>query len=172
MPKKPLPIHVMITGGTIDSIDQDIRYPMVPQEKSIVPHYVKSLKLDNKIKFTLICFKDSRDISRDDLKNLLTAIRKTSLKNIIITIGTFAMPDVSRFLELNLNKKNKTIVLTGSMIPIYGFPLSDGPFNLGYAVSQVQILKNDVYVCMNGKTLTSKEVMKAVDEGKFVSILE
>jgi L-asparaginase len=172
MIKKNKPIYFLITGGTIDSIDKDITYPLINQGSSIIPTFIKSLKLDNDIKFSEICFKDSREISKDDLRKILDVIKNTPYKCIIITTGTFGMPDIGRFLELNLKKNNKTIVLTGSMTPIYGFPMSDGPFNLGYAISQVQSLPKGVYACMNGKTLSTNEVIKIVDEGKFDSILE
>lgn len=145
MTQKTFPIHFMITGGTIDSYDRDIHYPLLPIEKSIIPSYIKSLKLDNKIKFTIICLKDSRDISKKDIKKLLDNINKSTSKHIVVTCGTFALPDISRLLDLNNKKKDKTIVLTGSMIPIYGFPMSDGAFNLGYAVSKsTRIVKRSV----------------------------
>ena len=46
--------------------------------------------------------------------------------------------------------QNKTIVLTGAMIP-YKFGSSDGLFNLGSALSFVQILDVGVYIAMNGR---------------------
>jgi L-asparaginase len=172
MSKKTFPIHFIITGGTIDSYDRDIHYPLIPLEKSIIPFYIKSLKLDKKTKFTIACLKDSRDISKTDLKKLLNSIKKSTSKHIIVTCGTFALPDVARFFDLNLKNNKKTIILTGSMIPLYGFPLSDGPFNLGYSVAKVQELPSGVYVCMNGKVFSSNEVLKIVSEGKFDSVFE
>ncbi len=44
----------------------------------------------------------------------------------------------------------KTIVFTGAMIP-YAFGSSDGLFNLGRALSFVQVLPQGVYLAMNGK---------------------
>ena len=44
----------------------------------------------------------------------------------------------------------KTIVLTGAMVP-YAFGSSDGLFNLGSALSFVQVLPPGVYVAMNGR---------------------
>ena len=44
----------------------------------------------------------------------------------------------------------KTIVLTGAMVP-YAFGSSDGLFNLGSALSFVQVLPPGVYVAMNGQ---------------------
>ena len=163
-------IHFIITGGTIDSYDTDIVYPLIPFDKSIIPVYIKSLKLDNKTKFSIACLKDSRDLLKEDLKQILNSVEKSTSKRIIITCGTFAMSDVARFLDLNIKKKNKTIFITGSMIPIYGFPLSDGPFNLGFSVSKVQELPSGIYVSMNGKVFRPNEVSKILSEGRFESL--
>ena len=70
---KPNPVHIMITGGTIDSYDKLIHYPLPPKEKSIVPTYLENLKLRMDIKFTGICYKDSRDLSKADLAKLSKA---------------------------------------------------------------------------------------------------
>ena len=170
MLKKDSTIHFIITGGTIDSYDKDVQYPLIPLEKSIIPVYIKSLKLNNKIKFTVVCLKDSRDILKTDLKKLLSSIKKNTSKQIIITCGTFAIPDIARFLDLNLKNNNRTIILTGSMTPMYGFPMSDGSFNLGYSVAKVQELSKGIYICMNGKVFYPNEVLKIISEGRFDSV--
>lgn len=164
-------IHFILTGGTIDSFDKDINYPLVPHKKSVIPTYIKSLKLSTRTEFTQVCFKDSRDISKDDIKKILKVIEKSKHKQIIITYGTFTMPDFARLSDANLKRKDQTIVLTGSMIPLYGFPMSDGSFNLGYAVAKVKELPPGVYVCMNGRTFSSKNVMKVTSEGRFESVI-
>ena len=45
------------------------------------------------------------------------------------------------------------IVLTGAMVP-FAFGSSDGLFNLGSALSLVQVLTPGVYVAMNGRWFT------------------
>ena len=100
------------------------------------------------------------------------SIEKSPCDKIIITTGTFAMPKIARYLELNKKEKRKTIVMTGSTMPLYGFPLSDAPFNLGYALSQVQILEDGVHICMDGRSFSSDEAIKAAKDGTFLSRLE
>ncbi len=163
-------IHFIITGGTIDSFYDISKDTVTPNEETVIPNFIKNLKLYNNLEYTLICMKDSRDIIRSDLKNILTAVEKSKHKKIIITHGTYTMPDTARFLEANLQRKDQTIIITGSMIPLMGFSPSDAPFSLGYAIAKVQDLKSGVYVCMNGKVFSSTEVMKISKEGKFASI--
>ena len=60
----------------------------------------------------------------------------------------------------------KTIVLTGAMIP-YAFGSSDGLFNLGSALSFVQVLPPGVYVAMNGTQFPWNHVRKNRALGYF-----
>lgn len=163
-------IHFIITGGTIDSFYDSTKDTVVPNEKSIIPSYVKSLKLYAPVEFTIVCMKDSRDIIKSDLKNILTIIEKSPHNKIIVIHGTYTMPDTARFLKANIKKKDKTIIVTGSMIPLLGFSPSDGPFSIGYSIAKAQDLKQGIYVCMNGKTFLPDEVMKINKEGRFTSI--
>lgn len=114
--------------------------------------------------------KDSRDIIKKDLKKILQTIEESSYQKIIITHGTYTMPDTGRFLEANLKRKDQVIIITGSMIPLNGFSPSDGPFAIGYAIAKIQDLEPGIYICMNGKIFSPKEVMKVNKEGKFASI--
>jgi L-asparaginase len=56
------------------------------------------------------------------------------------------------------------------MIPLIGFSPSDAPFNLGYSMASLKILKPEIYVCMNGQIFSPEEVSKRLSEGRFVSI--
>ena len=60
----------------------------------------------------------------------------------------------------------KTVVLTGAMIP-YAFGSSDGLFNLGSALSFVQVLPPGVYIAMNGKCFPWDRVRKNRERGEF-----
>ena len=73
-------IHFIITGGTIDSYYESTKDTAVPNEKSAIPRFVKNLKLYSPVEFTEICMKDSRDIVKADLKNILDAVEKPPTK--------------------------------------------------------------------------------------------
>ena len=63
----------------------------------------------------------------------------------------------------------KTIVLTGAMVP-YAFGSSDGLFNLGSALSFVQVLPAGVYLSMNGRSFRWDRVRKNRETGVFESL--
>jgi L-asparaginase len=61
---------------------------------------------------------------------------------------------------------NKTIVLTGAMVP-YAFGSSDGLFNLGSSLTFLQSLPSGVYFSMNGKIFHWNNVHKNKEIGIF-----
>jgi len=165
-------IHFIITGGTIDSYYEGSKDTVVPNRKSVIPDFIKGMKLYEKTKFTAVCMKDSRDLTATDLKNILKAVERSPSKKVIILHGTYTMPNTARYLKANLKRKDQTIILTGSWIPVVGFTPSDGPFNLGYAIGKIQDLPVGVYVCTNGRAFSAHEIRKDIKKGRFSSTLD
>ena len=82
-----------------------------------------------------------------------------------MTHGTDTMVETARALAA-AGLTDKTIVLTGAMVP-YAFGSSDGLFNLGSALSFVQVLPPGVYVAMNGRHFQWDQVRKNRETGVF-----
>ena len=165
-------IHFIITGGTIDSHYDGVKDTAVPNETSVIPSFIESLRLSNPTEFTTVCMKDSRELKHEDLENILKTAEESNHTKIIVTHGTYTMPDTARFLKANLTRKDQTIIFTASSIPISGFSPSDGPFNLGYAVAKAEELESGIYVAINGQVFSPEEVMKVMSEARFVSIFQ
>ncbi len=165
-------IHFLITGGTIDSHWDGKADTAVINEESVLPEYFKTLILYAHIEATTICLKDSRNLNQDDIQRLLVAIEESPHKKIVVSHGTYTMQDTAKFLKHNLTRKDQTIILTGSMIPLSGFNPSDAPFNLGYAIAKVEDLAPGIYIAMNGRSFDPDEVAKNLAEGKFYSVFE
>ncbi len=168
MPAKT--IHFLITGGTIDSYYEGTRDTVIPNKSSVLPGFIKSLRLYERSYFTPVCLKDSRDLTKADLKKILGFVEKSPHKKVIITHGTYTLADTARYLKANLRRKDQVVILTGSFIPIVGFAPSDGPFHLGYASAKAENLPPGVYICMNGRVFSPDESMKVSREGRFASI--
>jgi L-asparaginase len=163
-------LHFIITGGTIDSYYDGTKDTAVTNEHSTVPRFVKLLKLYEECEFTEVCMKDSRELNDTDRTNILQSVKESPSQRIIITHGTYTLPDTARFLEANLKKNDKTIIFVCSMIPLVGFTPTDAGFNVGYAVAKSQELPAGVYACMNGRIFTPNEIVKKLSEGRFGSI--
>src|SRR5579884_1970056 len=163
-------IHVVITGGTIDSTWSGRQDTAVVAESSILPTFFEQVNPGDSMKFTQVCMKDSRALTQEDVKDVLKTVEESDATRILVTHGTYTMPDTARYLKANLKRHDQVIILTGSMTPLKGFELSDAPFNLGYAVAKLQELEPGVYLCMNGKVFSADEVAKSLAEGKFYSV--
>src|SRR5271157_4660839 len=107
-------IHFIFTGGTIDSHYQGSLDTAVPNKHSVIPDYLKELKLYTKLKFTEICMKDSRQLTRQDVGRICKEVEKSPCTRIIITHGTYTMPETARYLKSNLTRTDQKIILTGS----------------------------------------------------------
>jgi len=107
---------------------------------------------------------DSLEMSDADRDIIVEQCRSTPERHIVITHGTDTMAATA--LVLAERVKEKTVVLTGAMVP-YKFGSSDGLFNLGSALAFAQILPPGVYIAMNGRYLPAGQVRKNSQTGIF-----
>lgn len=167
-------IHFIITGGTIDSRWDGKVDTAVLNKQSALPDFFSSLILYAHVECTEICLKDSCSLTSQDIEHVVRAVQESSHTKIIITHGTYTMPDTAKYLQANLTRTDQTIVFTGSMVPLKGFSgeYSDAAFNLGYAIAKVEELEPGVYLAMNGRVFDPDEVAKNLGEGKFYSVFD
>jgi len=156
-------IRVFITGGTFDKEYNELTGELYFKDT----HLNEMLKLgrcrlETKIKTLMMI--DSLYMTDPKRKLISENCKKANENNIIITHGTDTMVGTAHYLAKSI--RNKTIVLTGAMIP-FKFGSSDGLFNLGSAMAFVQILPPGVYIAMNGKCFTWDNVRKNKITGKF-----
>jgi len=110
---------------------------------------------------------DSLEMTDSDRTLIVDQCREAAASRIVVTHGTDTMVDTARALARERPPAmGKTIVLTGAMVP-YAFGSSDGLFNLGSALSFVQVLTPGVYVAMNGRCFQWDRVRKNRETGVF-----
>ncbi|MGC4038688.1 MAG: asparaginase domain-containing protein [Chitinophagaceae bacterium] len=156
-------VKIFITGGTFDKEYNELTGRL----------YFRGTHLDeilalgrNRVPVTVttLMMKDSLDMAAEDRQYILTQCRKAPEAKIIITHGTDTMTETARLLAEMI--RDKTIVLTGAMIP-YKFGSSDGLFNMGSALAFVQSLPPGVYIAMNGRCFPWNNVHKNKATGTF-----
>jgi L-asparaginase len=156
-------IRIFITGGTFDKEYNELTGELFFKDS----HLHEMLKLGRcktEVDIRTLMMIDSLAMTDDD-RELIAHHCETSAENkIVITHGTDTMTDTAKILARKI--KNKTIVLTGAMIP-YKFGSSDGLFNLGSALAFVQTLPNGIYIAMNGKYFNWDNVRKNKQTGQF-----
>ena len=107
---------------------------------------------------------DSLEMTDEDRDLIAYQCLQCDENKIVITHGTDTMAHTAKVLAEKI--KDKTIILTGAMIPIK-FGSSDGLFNLGSALAFSQTLPPGVYVAMNGRYFNWDNVRKNKQTGMF-----
>lgn len=159
-------IQIFITGGTFDKeyneLNGDLYFrdthlkEMLEQGRSQLNVNIRSLMMI-----------DSLDMSESDRELIFTHCQKSPSNRIVITHGTDTMVKTASYLAKHI--KDKTIVLTGAMIPIV-FGSSDGLFNMGAAMAYVQTLETGIYIAMNGQYFHYDNVRKNKTKGLFETL--
>jgi L-asparaginase len=156
-------IKVFITGGTFDKEYNELTGELFFKETHL--HEMLRLGRSNlKLDITTLMMIDSLDMKDEHRILIAEACKQAPHDKIIITHGTDTMAVTAKFLADTI--KEKTIVLTGAMVP-YKFGSSDGLFNLGSSLAFVQTLPHGVYVAMNGKYFEGNNVRKNKSTGEF-----
>ena len=160
-------IKVLITGGTIDKQYNPLNGELIFTQTSVEKMLLQS-RSTVETELEVLMLKDSLEMQDQDREILSLACNKAAEKQIIITHGTDTMVESAETIHQYL-ASDKTVVLLGAMVP-YQFKQSDALFNLGCAMSAVQILKPGVYITMNGQVFDHKEVVKNRAIGEFVHL--
>ena len=159
-------IRIFVTGGTFDKEYDEINGNLYFKKTHIREMLdLGRSKID--VNISTLMMKDSLEMKNEDRALILDNCLKAKENKIIITHGTDTMVETAK--SIAARKLNKTVVLTGAMIP-YKFGSSDGLFNLGAAIGFVQSLNHGVYIAMNGKYFNHDEVEKNNDIGEFTAI--
>lgn len=159
-------IRIFVTGGTFDKEYDEINGQLYFKDTHL-PEIFKLGRCSLDIQVRTLMMIDSLDMTTGDRDLIVKNCQRCKEKHILITHGTDTMVETAR--KLALADINKTIVLTGAMIP-YKFGSSDGFFNLGNALAFVQSLGPGVYIAMNGRVFLSGNVKKNKKTGLFEEI--
>ena len=159
-------IKIFVTGGTFDKEYNELDGRLFFKDT----HLNEMLMLGRckaKVDVRTLMMVDSLEMTEEDRQIILDNCRKSREEKIIITHGTDTMEVTARLLGSGI--KDKTIVLTGAMVP-YKFGSSDGLFNLGSAIAFVQTLPHGIYIAMNGKCFRWDNVKKNKTSGEFMEL--
>jgi L-asparaginase len=159
-----MPIKIIIAGGTFDKEYNELTGELF-FNKTHVPEMLRLGRSRLELRIVELMMRDSLHLTDSDIKIICDMCQKSKENKILITHGTDKMVETAKILGKNI--KDKTILLTGAIIP-YAFGSSDGLFNLGSALAFVQTLPNGVYISMNGKYFTCDNVRKNKETGEFV----
>ncbi len=157
-------IQIFVTGGTFDKEYNYITGELFFKDS----HLTKMLErgrctMDVDVKTLMMI--DSLKMTDAERQIIVYNCKAAAPEKILITHGTDTMVKTAGILaEAQINK---TIILTGAMIPYAFGTSSDGFFNLGSALAFAQTLPHGVYVVMNGRCFDWDKVRKNTQTGNF-----
>ena len=159
-------ITVINTGGTFNK-----RYNPLSGELDVPKD---SLALDDIISYCYnidfevlnIISKDSLEMNDDDREFIVKTIKNIKNENIIIVHGTDTIDLTASFIDENI--KDKTIVLTGAMLPI-SINKIEATLNFASAIGFLNAnIKNGIYISMHGSVKNYKKLIKNREIGQFL----
>jgi len=140
-------IKLFLTGGTFDKEYNELTGELFFKDTHL-PEMLALGRCRLDVDLRTLMMVDSLCMTDDDRDVIARSCLKSDVDRIVITHGTDTMVETARVIAGMVS--DKTIVLTGAMIP-YKFGSSDGLFNLGSSLAFVQTLPPGVYISMNGR---------------------
>lgn len=156
-------IRIFITGGTFDKEYNELNGQLYFKDT----HLSDLLEMGRSkvsVEIRTLMMVDSLEMTDDDRELIVHQCNNCDESKIVITHGTDTMAATAKILGQKVT--DKTIILTGAMIPIK-FGSSDGLFNLGSALAFSQTLPVGVYIAMNGRFFNWDNVKKNKQTGVF-----
>ncbi|MEO7924754.1 MAG: asparaginase domain-containing protein [Chitinophagaceae bacterium] len=159
-------IRIFITGGTFDKEYNELNGQLFFKDTHISDLLEKG-RSKVPVEIRTLMMVDSLEMTSEDRQLIAYQCEQCEESRIVVTHGTDTMAETAAVLAAKT--LNKTIILTGAMIPIK-FGSSDGLFNLGSAIAFAQTLAPGVYVAMNGRYFNWNNVRKNKQTGVFEEI--
>jgi L-asparaginase len=159
-------IRIFVTGGTFDKTYDEIKGRLSFAETHL-PEMLRLGRSRVDVTVRTLLMIDSLEMTDTDRELIVRTCQQCDESCIVITHGTDTMVETAAALARGV--PGKTVVLTGAMIP-YAFGSSDGLFNLGSALSFVQVLQPGVYIAMNGRHFQWNKVRKNRETGVFEAV--
>lgn len=158
-------LEILTTGGTIDKVyfDKKSNYEV---GDPFVEELLRKMNVNISFKIKSLMKIDSLDMTDIHREEILNYIKNSNANNFLITHGTDSIVETAIYLK---KISDKTIVLTGSLKPAI-FIDNDAIFNVGSALTSAQILKNGVYIVINGQVFNPDNVRKNLEKNIFETI--
>lgn len=158
-------LEILTTGGTIDKVyfDKKSNYEV---GDPFVEELLHKMNVNISFKVKSLMKIDSLDMTDIHREEILNYIKNSNANNFLITHGTDSIVETAIYLK---KISDKTIVLTGSLKPAI-FIDNDAIFNVGSALTSAQILKNGVYIVINGQVFSPDNVRKNLEKNIFETI--
>ncbi len=156
-------LSIIATGGTFDKHYDPLNGSLIFKE-SVLPAALERARLTLPVQFEALLALDSLDMQDSHRQQICKTCEQSAEDRIVIVHGTDTMPETAQV--LGQAALNKTIVLTGAMVP-YQIAGSDALFNLGFACAAATLAAPGVYIAMDGQLFPWNDVTQNRAQGIF-----
>jgi len=158
-------VQIIDTGGTFNKIYNKTNGELEVDKSSIALNDIKNRWMAD-LDIVSIIGKDSLEMTELDRVQLVEAIHASNKNKIIVIHGTDTMDITAQYIAEKV--ENKTIVLTGAMVP-YSVDRVEATANLALALGSICATSDhSVYISMNGLFGKYDNVRKNKTLGRFV----
>lgn len=159
-------VRIITTGGTFDK-----QYDAIKGELTFTHSQLLQILDQSRCTLRVAWEKplavDSLYMTEEQRSTIVNDIKKSPEKRVIVIHGTDTMVKTAIETAHALGQDDDhVVVFTGAMIP-FALEKSDASFNLGMAVSAVQLLETGVYVAMSGRIFPWNHAIKNKAQGVF-----
>ncbi|WP_066221845.1 asparaginase domain-containing protein [Aliarcobacter cryaerophilus] len=159
-------ITVINTGGTFNKRYNPILGELEVPKDSLALDEIISYCYNIDFEVLNIISKDSLEMSDVDRELIVKTIKDCKNENIIIVHGTDTMDLTAKYLDEKI--KDKTIILTGAMLPI-SINKVEATLNFSQAIGFLNAnIENGIYISMHGSVKNYKNLIKNRELGKFL----
>lgn len=159
-------IRIITTGGTFDKLYDALKGELTFSESQL-PRILHQCRVTVPVHLDSLLAVDSLVMTDEQRKTIVADALSCIERKVVIVHGTDTMTQTAELLLSSLPEGDEHVfVFTGAMIP-YALENSDAVFNLGCAMSSVQLLSPGVYIVMGGQIFQAGKVRKNRDKGLF-----
>ena len=159
-------ITVINTGGTFNKRYNPLTGELEVPKDSLALDEIISYCYNIDFEVLNIISKDSLEMNDADREFIVKTIKNCKNENIIIVHGTDTIDLTASFIDENI--KDKTIVLTGAMLPI-SINKIEATLNFASAIGFLNAnIKNGIYISMHGSVKNYKKLIKNREIGQFL----
>ena len=159
-------ITVINTGGTFNKRYNPLSGELDVSKDSLALEEIISYCYNIDFEVLNIISKDSLEMNDDDRELIVRTIKNCKNKNIIIVHGTDTIDLTAKYLDKKI--KDKTIILTGAMLPI-SINKVEATLNFSQAIGFLNSnCENGIYISMHGSVKNYKKLVKNREIGKFL----
>lgn len=158
-------ILIINTGGTFNKRYHPLKGELEVPSDNHAPESILRHSHNTPYELIGLVYKDSLEMNDEDRECILSTIQNHPSSKVLIIHGTDTMDITASYLDLHV--KDKTITLTGAMVP-FSIDRVEATANFMFALGDLHVRdKKGVFIAMHGTVLEHTRIYKNREKGIF-----